>query len=121
MTKVRTIYAIEYNPNAAVTPTDVVDGDGRVRFVAKTETHKPGAVLDIADAAVVRRLLEAGAIEILDDGWEGEIAAASEVLRTERVGPPAVASKNETWPKPRYPHNREVGIGTVIDADIDLF
>lgn len=103
MTKVRAIHAIQYSPNAVLVPTGSLDVDGRVRFAPKVDLHKPGSQFEIDDPAVVQRLLEAGAIEVLDSGWEKVAEEATKVWRRDSGGTSPVEPKPETWPQPRYP------------------
>jgi hypothetical protein len=113
-TKVRMVHTVEYNPNAEAVPTGVVDGDGRIRIVPKSVSHKPGTILEIDDVDVVRRLLEAGAIEILDGGYSDMIENAENVIRAERGASFAKAPEPEKWPQPTYAHER-------FNTDTDLF
>jgi hypothetical protein len=101
--RIRTIHAVVYSASPEMVRTGSVDKDGRVQFSPKVEMHKPGTVLEIDDLAVVSRLREAGAVEILDEGYEELIEAADAVLREERRGASSAAPMPENGSQPKYP------------------
>ena len=96
--RIGTIHAVVYSANPEMVRTGAVDKDGRVQFSPKVEQHKPGTILEIEDPAVVRRLLEAGAIELLDAGREEMIEAASKVYLEERgISSSASPKPDKRW------------------------
>lgn len=102
MTRVRALHTIQ-DASEHVVPTSAIDADGRILYRRERLLCLPGTVFEIDDAAKLRRLLVARAIEVLDDGYEDLTAEAAETTRAER-GSAKYAPEAEMWPRPLYPN-----------------
>jgi hypothetical protein len=84
---VRALCSVNYSADKAKVPTGEMDEQGRLLFAVPEEFHETGTTFEIDDGLTLQRLLEAGAIEILGDGWNDLIEAARRVLARERGWP----------------------------------